>query len=86
MESHLLANWNNYLKNLKDAYEMLDNSKDRFKLNLLSDAERLKDAAKSLLDSFTTLPTTSQSLVKIHLKLLQIIMIFTAFSDSSSES
>lgn len=59
MITNLDTKWAWYLNKLKEAEEMLDNSKDSFKLNLLEEAETLKQDAKKLLDSFVDLPTTS---------------------------
>lgn len=59
MINDLDTQWAWYLNKLKEAEEMLDNSKDSFKLDLLEQAETLKQEAKDLLDSFKDLPTTS---------------------------
>lgn len=61
MNGNLDDQWQWYLDKLKEAEEMLDNTKDSFKLNLLGESEELKDAAKTLLDTFSTLPTTSHT-------------------------
>lgn len=52
MLNNLNSQWSWYLDKLKEAEEMLDNSKDTFKLGLLEQAEELKKEAKKLLDSF----------------------------------
>lgn len=52
MLNNLNSQWKWYLDKLKEAEEMLDNSKDTFKLGLLEEAEELKKEAKKLLDSF----------------------------------
>lgn len=52
MLNNLSSQWSWYLDKLKEAEEMLDNSKDTFKLGLLEQAEELKKEAKKLLDSF----------------------------------
>lgn len=58
MITNLDTKWVWYLNKLKEAEELLDNSKDSFKLNLLEESESLKQEAKNLLDSFVDLPTS----------------------------
>ena len=48
----LKAQWEWYLKKIKEGEEMLDNTKDQFKLTLLNEADALKKDSKKLLDDF----------------------------------
>lgn len=61
MHVNLPTKWEWYLNKLKEAEEMLDNSKDTFKLSLLKETEEFKDDARKLLDDFVTLPVTSNT-------------------------
>lgn len=44
--------WKWYLGKLKEAEEMIDVSKDQFKLTLMEETKELKKEAKKLLDQF----------------------------------
>lgn len=61
MNENLDANWLAYLEKLKEAEEMLDNSKDTFKLGLLAEAEEIKEAATKLVEKLQTMPTSSET-------------------------
>lgn len=61
MNENLNANWLNYLEKLKEAEEMLDNTKDTFKLTLLAEAEEIKEAANALAEKLLTMPTTKDT-------------------------
>lgn len=61
MVANLEDQWQDYLKKLHDAEDLIDNTKDDFRFDLLSKADKLKMNAKSLLDEFyETVPTSSQ--------------------------
>lgn len=61
MVSNIRTQWDWYLLRLKDAEEMLENSKDTFKLDLLGQAAQLKEDAKNLVKELETLPTSSKT-------------------------
>lgn len=48
----LAKNWKWYLGKLKDAEEMIDVSKDQFKLTLMEETKEFKKEAQKLLDQF----------------------------------
>lgn len=59
--SNLQPVWETYLKNLGEAGEMLDNTKEEFKQNLLLQAEKFRGIMKEFLADFMLkLPTSSQ--------------------------
>lgn len=59
MVANLHNEWKDYLKKLKEAEDMLGNSKDDFKLSLLRQADVLKEVSKSLLEDFLAKAPTS---------------------------
>lgn len=61
MNENLVANWQAYLEKLKEAEDMLDNSKDTFKLALLAEAEEIKEAAVKLAEKLLTMPTSTET-------------------------
>lgn len=46
------SNWKWYLHKLKEAEEMIEVSKDQFKMTLMEETKELKKEAKKLLDQF----------------------------------
>ena len=59
---NLQQTWENYLKKLADAGEMLDNTKEDFKQGLLLQAEKFRNVIKEFLADFMIkLPTSSQT-------------------------
>lgn len=61
MNANLDAKWSWYQERLKEAEEMLDNSKDSFKLGLLEESEKLNEAAAQLLSEYKYLPTSQNT-------------------------
>uniref|UniRef100_A0A1I8MW68 Dynein axonemal heavy chain 2 n=1 Tax=Musca domestica TaxID=7370 RepID=A0A1I8MW68_MUSDO len=71
---NLQPTWETYLKKLGEAGEMLDNTKEEFKANLLQQADKFRAIMKEFLADFMLkLPTSSQTNPKIALKYLKII-------------
>ncbi|XP_023298158.2 dynein axonemal heavy chain 2 [Lucilia cuprina] len=71
---NLSSTWENYLKKLGEAGDMLDNTKEDFKQNLLTQAEKFRNIIKEFLADFMVkLPTSAQTNPKIALKYLKII-------------
>ncbi|KAM7351793.1 dynein heavy chain 2, axonemal kl-2 isoform 2-T2 [Cochliomyia hominivorax] len=71
---NLQPTWENYIKKLGDAGDMLDNTKEEFKQNLLSQAEKFRNVMKEFLADFMIkLPTSAQTKPKLALKYLRII-------------
>lgn len=59
---NLQMTWENYLKKLGEAGEMLDNTKEEFKKNLLIQAEKFRNIMKEFFADFMLkLPTSSQT-------------------------
>lgn len=59
---NLPKTWENYLKKLAEAGDMLDNTKEEFKQNLLLQAEKFRNVIKEFLADFMIkLPTSSQT-------------------------
>ncbi|XP_055836500.1 dynein axonemal heavy chain 2 isoform X2 [Episyrphus balteatus] len=66
--------WQNYIKKLLEADEMLGNTKEEFKASLLAQSEKFKVAIKTLMEEFLLkVPTSSQIPSKIALKYLDLI-------------
>lgn len=60
MVTNLRPTWDNYLRKLNEAEEMLFISKEEFKTNLMKQADRFKVIVKGFLDDFLVkLPTSS---------------------------
>lgn len=58
--ANLQQTWENYLKQLGEAGEMLDNTNEDFKQNLLIHAEKFRNVVKDfLVDFMVKLPTSS---------------------------
>lgn len=55
---NLEEQWRWFLDCIKQAEEMLDNSKDNFKLKLLAEADGIRRAADQLMESLKFMPTT----------------------------
>lgn len=59
---NLETTWENYLRKLSEAHNMLDNTKEDFKQNLLTQAEKFRNTMKEFLADFMAkLPTSSQT-------------------------
>lgn len=52
MEANMMDQWQWYLDKLIEAEDIIDVSKDQFKMTLLEEAKELKKEAKKLLDAF----------------------------------
>lgn len=60
MENNMDGQWKWYIGRLRDAEEMIESSKDQFKLSLFGSTDELKTHAKKLLDTFMeTAPISS---------------------------
>lgn len=59
---NLQPTWENYLKKLAEAGDMLDNTKEEFKESLLLQAEKFRNVIKEFLADFMIkLPTSAQT-------------------------
>ncbi|XP_013098623.2 dynein axonemal heavy chain 2 [Stomoxys calcitrans] len=71
---NLQTTWESYLKKLGEAGDMLDNTKEEFKQNLLLQAEKFRSIMKEFLAEFMLkLPTSSQTNPRIALKYIKVI-------------